>query len=159
MWVPFCILSWKAAHISRFGFHFKGLHGGDDPEGNILKFAMQKLLNNKDSLEEADISGSLACLAMRFGLEFNEDEDSLDISYKQVEHHMHICLATSTSFKKLIICSAWEPLLAEAVFQLMTNSSVSPVKRLANHSNLYCVDWGWCGKLVASLITYHHAST
>ena len=26
LWVPFCTLSWKAAHISRFGSHFEGLH-------------------------------------------------------------------------------------------------------------------------------------
>ena len=113
---------------------------------------MQKLLYNKDLLEEADISGSFTCLAMRFGLEFNEDEDSLHISYNQVEHHMHICLAASTGFKKLIICSALKLLLAEVVYKLIMNSSVSPVKRLANHSNLYCVDQGRHGKLVASLI-------
>ena len=146
------MLSWKAAHISRFGSHFEGLHGEDDSKGNILKFAIWKLLNNKDSLKEADILGFLACLAMRFGLEFNKDEDSLDVSYKQVECHICICLAASISFKKRITCSASEPLLAEAVFQLMTNSSVSPVKRLTNHSNLYCVDQGWRSKLVALLI-------
>ena len=113
---------------------------------------MRKLLNNKDLLEEVDILGSLACLAMRFRLEFNEDEDSLHVSYKQVECHMCICLAASTGFKKLITCSALESLLAEAAYELITNSSVSPVKRLANHSNLYCVDQGRCGKLVASFI-------
>ena len=150
--VFFCTLSWKAAHISRFGSHFDGLTDGDDPDGDILKFAKRKLLNNKDSLEEADVSGSLACLAMRFGLEFNEDEDSRDVSYKQVERHMRICLAASTGFKKLITCSASEPLLAEAAYQLMLNSSASPVKILANHANLYCVDRGRRGELVASLI-------
>lgn len=53
-------------------------------ENDILRFAKQKLLNGKDSLAEADSSGSLACLATRFGLEFNEDEESREVTYKQV---------------------------------------------------------------------------
>jgi len=113
---------------------------------------VQKLLNGKDSLEEADSSGSLACLATRFGLEFNEDENSREVSYKQVERHMRICLFTTTGFKKMMTCSASEPLLAEAAFRLLSNSSASPVKHLANHANLYCVDRGRRGELVAALI-------
>jgi hypothetical protein len=65
---------------------------------------------------------------------------------------MRICLATTTGFKKLITCSASEPLLAEAAFHLMFNSTASPVKHLANHANLYCVDRGRRGELVAALI-------
>ena len=124
----------------------------EDKENDILSFAKQKLLNGKEFLEDADSLGSLACLATRFGLEFNEDEDSRDICYKQVERHMRICLATTIGFKKLITCSASEPLLAEAAFQLMSDSPSSPVKHLANHVNLYCVDRGRRGELVAALI-------
>jgi hypothetical protein len=110
------------------------------------------LLNGKDSLDEADSSGSLACLATRFGLEFNEDEDSREESYKQVERHMRIGVATTTGFTKMITYSASEPLLAEAAFQLSSDSYPSPVKLLANHANLYCVDRGRRGELVAALI-------
>ena len=59
----------------RTNSHFDGLPE-EDREGQIIDFAKQKLLNGKDFLTETDISGSLACLATRFGLEFNEDEDS-----------------------------------------------------------------------------------
>jgi len=137
---------------SRFGSHFDGLPG-EDKETDIIRFAKQKLLNSgKDHLEAGDSSGSLACLAIRFGLEFNEDEDSCDISFKQVECHMRICIAATTGFKKLITCSSSEPLLAEAAFDLMSHTTSSPVKHLANHVNLYCVDRGRRGELVADLI-------
>ncbi|KAI0285279.1 hypothetical protein BGY98DRAFT_1092902 [Russula aff. rugulosa BPL654] len=115
-------------------------------------FAKQKLLNGKEFLDKADISGSLACLATRFGLEFNEDEDSRDVSYKQVERHMRVCIAATTGFKNMITCSSSEPLLAEAAFHLMLNTESNPVKYLANHANLYCVDRGRRGELVAALI-------
>jgi hypothetical protein len=124
----------------------------ENQEDDILRFAKQKLLNGKDWLEEADSSGSLACLATRFGLEFNEDEGSHEVAYKQVECHMRICLAATTGFKKMITCSASEPLLAEAAFHLMSNTTASPVKHLANHANLCCVDRGRRGELVAALI-------
>jgi hypothetical protein len=65
---------------------------------------------------------------------------------------MRICLAATTGFKKLVTCSSSEPLLAEAAFRLMSATMSSPVKHLANHSNLYCVDRGRRGELVASLI-------
>jgi hypothetical protein len=123
--------------------------------GQIIDFAKQKLLNGKDFLTETDISGSLACLATRFSLEFNEDEDSRhsrDVSYKQVERHMRNCIAATTGFKNMLTCSSSEPLLAEAAFHLMLNTESSPVKRLANHAYLYCVDRGRRGELVAALI-------
>jgi len=124
----------------------------EEDKTDIFRFAKQKLLNGRDFLDEADSSGSLACLATRFGLEFNEDEVSRDVCYKQVERHMRICLATTTGFKQMITCSASEPLLAEAAFHLMSDSPASPVKYLANHANLYCIDRGRRGELVAALI-------
>ena len=136
---------------SRFGSHFDALPA-EDREGEIINFAKQKLLNGKEFLDEADISGSLACLATRFGLEFNEDEDSRNLCYKQVERHMRVCIAATTGFKNMITCSSSEPLLAEAAFYLMLNDESNPVKYLANHANLYCVDRGRRGELVAALI-------
>ncbi|KAF8495544.1 hypothetical protein F5888DRAFT_1711816 [Russula emetica] len=142
------------AHLGRplFGSHFDGL-SEESQEEDILRFAKQKLLNGKDWLEGADSSGSLACLATRFGLEFNnEDEDSHEVAFKQVERHMRICLAATTGFKSMVTCSPSEPLLAEAAFHLMSNTTASPVKHLTNHTNLYCVDRGRRGELVAALL-------
>jgi len=65
---------------------------------------------------------------------------------------MRICIAATTRFKSMTTCASSEPLLAEAAFQLMSNSTSSPVKHLANHENLYCVDRGRRGELIAALI-------
>jgi hypothetical protein len=112
---------------------------------------MQKLLNGRNSLA-GDSSGSLACLATRFALEFSEDTESRDILCKQVESHMRLCLGATTGFERLVTFSASEPLLAEAAFEIFLQSDASPVYHLANHSNLYCVDRGQRGELVAALI-------
>ena len=135
---------------SRFGSYFDNLP--EDQVDRVLRFAKQKLLDGKEFLEMEDSLGSLACLATRLGLEFNEDEDSCNAAYKQVERHMRICISTTTGFTKMVTCSASEPLLAEAAFRLLSDSPVNPVKRLANHANLYCVDLGRRGELVAALI-------
>ena len=52
----------------------------------------------------------------------------------------------------MITYPASEPLLAKTAFQLFFDSSASPVKHLANHTNLYCVDRARRGELVAALI-------
>jgi len=65
---------------------------------------------------------------------------------------MRLCLAATTGFDRLITIAASEPLLAEAASQLMHESQTSPVRHLANHSDLNCVDHGWRGELVAALI-------
>ena len=65
---------------------------------------------------------------------------------------MRNCIAAMTGFKNMITCSSSEPLLAGAAFHLMLNIESSPVKRLANHAYLYCVDRGRRGELVAALI-------
>jgi hypothetical protein len=48
--------------------------------------------------------------------------------------------------------SAYVPPSAEAAFQLLSNSTDSPVKHHTNHTNLYCVAQGQPGKLVLALI-------
>lgn len=121
-------------------------------EEETLQFAKQKLLDGKVELSDNDISGSLACLAIRFGLEFNEDPESRDVSCTQVERHMRLCLAATTGFERLVTCSGSEPILAEAAYEILQSSNSSPVHRLANHANLYCVDRGRRGELVAALI-------
>ncbi len=136
---------------SRFGSHYDCLPI-EDKEIRTLHLAMEKLLDSKQELKKEDNLGSLACLAVQFALEFNEDEESQDISCKQVEWHMRLCLFATTGFRKMVTGPASEPLLAEAAFWLLQNSDASLAKHLMDHSNLYCIDHGWCGKLVAALI-------
>ena len=125
----FCTLHWKAVPLtqSRFGSHFNGLPE-EDREVDIIRFAKQKLLNSGNNyFEPEDSFSSLACLAVWFGLEF-KDEDLFNISFKQVERHMRICIAATTGFKKLTTCLSSKPLLAEAAFDLMSHITSSPVK-------------------------------
>jgi hypothetical protein len=70
--------------LSRFG----SIYDAWNDEPHLLLFTKQKLLNGSSTLAEWDNLGSLACLSVRFGLEFNEDPNSRDVSCKQVERHM-----------------------------------------------------------------------
>jgi hypothetical protein len=122
-------------------------------ENQVMIFAKQKLLNNKPNLLE-DKAGSLACLCVRFALEFgtNPNERTRATLHKQIERHMRLCIAATTGFEEFVTIAGSEPLLAEAAFELTRASKVNPVRHLANHSDLYCVDRGRRGELVAALI-------
>jgi hypothetical protein len=120
-----------------------------DKEDEILGLAKQKLLGGQTNLDDL---GVLACLATRFALEFNEDRESQKLSCTQIERHMRLCLAATAGFEKLVTYSASEPLLAEAALHILRSSNKNPVRHLANHSNLYCIDRGRRGELVAALI-------
>jgi hypothetical protein len=133
---------------SRFSVYHDQLNDEDE----LLHFAKQKLLDGKETLEKEDSAGSLACLSVRFALEFNADSISRDAACKQVERHMRLCLAATTGFESLITIAGSEPLLAEAAEELMRDSGANPVRYLANHSDLHCVDRGRRGELVAALI-------
>jgi hypothetical protein len=65
---------------------------------------------------------------------------------------MQPCLAATTGFETLITLAGSEPLLAEAASQIMHESLTNPVRHLADHSDLNCVDRGRRGELVAALI-------
>jgi hypothetical protein len=117
-----------------------------------MLFAKEKLLIGRSRLVDGDGPGSLACLSVRFALEFNADSISRDVTCKQVERHMRLCLAATTGFSRLITLAGSEPLLAEAAWQLMRDSSAKPVRHLAEHSDLHCIDRGRRGELVAALL-------
>jgi hypothetical protein len=53
----------------------------------LLDFAKQKLLDGLDVLAENNRPGCLACLSVRFALEFNMDGTARDIACVQVERH------------------------------------------------------------------------
>jgi len=133
---------------TRFGVYHDQLRYEDE----LFEFAKQKLLDGGPALKLGDSPGSLACLSVRFALEFDADSNSRDVACKQVERHMRLCLAATTGFERLITLAGSEPLLAEAASQIMRGSGVNPVRHLANHSDLHCVDRGRRGELVAALI-------
>ena len=109
-------------------------------------------MDGPQQLEKKDTSGSLACLSVRFALEFDVVSNFREVARKQVERHMRLCLAATTGCETLITFSGSEPLLAEAASELMYDSLANPVRHLANHSDLHCIDRGRRGELVAALI-------
>lgn len=75
-----------------------------------------------------------------------------DIIRTQVERHMRLCLAATAGRDTLVTLPGSEPLLAEAAYHLMKETQSNPVRHLAHHSDLYCVDRGRRGELVAALL-------
>ncbi len=118
----------------------------------LMDLAKVKLLDGPSSLNEDNRSGSLACLSVRFALEFNHDGTAGDIARTQVERHMRLCLAATAGRETFITLAGSEPLLAEAAYELMKMAHSNPVRHLANHSDLHCVDRGRRGELVAALL-------
>ncbi|KAI0245005.1 hypothetical protein BJV78DRAFT_1270710 [Lactifluus subvellereus] len=131
-----------------FGSHYDALGNN---EAELMLFAKQKLLNGKSAID-MDGPGSLACLCVRFALEFNADALSRAVTCTQVERHMRLCVAATTGFERMVTIAGSEPLLAEAASELMRTSTENPVRHLANHSDLNCVDRGRRGELVAAFI-------
>ena len=120
-------------------------------EVELIDLVKEKLLDGRRTLRN-DQSGSLACLSVRFALEFNMDGTAGDIVRTQVERHMRLCLAATAGRDMLITLAGSEPLLAEAAYELMKGTRSNPVHHLANHRDLNCVDRGRRGELVAALL-------
>jgi hypothetical protein len=118
----------------------------------MINYAKQKLLGCSGGLEEENRAGSLACLSTRFALEFNADGTAHDVTYTQVERHMRLCIAATTGLEKIITIPGSEPLLAEAAYELMKDTGTNAVRRLAEHSDLNCIDRGRRGEMVATLL-------
>ena len=121
-------------------------------EEDALDFARMKLLCGPPVLANNDRPGSLACLSVRFALEFNMDGTARDVICAQIERHMRPCLAATAGLEKLVTVAGSEPLLAEAAYQLMKESNKNAVDYLAGHPDLSCIDRGVRGELVATLL-------
>ncbi|KAH9990646.1 hypothetical protein BJV74DRAFT_920614 [Russula compacta] len=118
-------------------------------ELELMDLVKAKLHNGPPVLDPKNWPGSLACLSVRFALEFNMDAPGSDIARTQVERHMRLCLAATPEF---ITLAGSEPLLAEAAYELMERTRLNPVRHLASNSFLNCVDRGRRGELVAALL-------
>ena len=89
--------------LSRFAstYDARNKHLRNKDDLYILNFAKQKLLNGKSTLGK-DRSSSLACLSVRFALEFNMDGTAGDIVRTQVERHMRLCIAATAGRNTLV---------------------------------------------------------
>ena len=137
---------------SRFGSYWDHLPENVHEELSVMNYAKQKLLNGPTELRDDNRAGSLACLSIRFALEFNIDNVSRDVTFAQVERHMRLCIATTAGLEKLITIPGSEPLLAEVAYELMKATRTNAVRHLAEHSDLNCIDRGRRGELVAALL-------
>ena len=135
---------------TRFGTRYDALT--DHRQKHLMDFAQQKLLCGKSTLRRDNGPGVLACLSVRFGLEFHPDRASRAIACQQVERHMRLCLAAINGFEKLATISPSEPLLAEGARDLLQDTLMDPIDHLVRHSDLNCIDLGRRGELVAALI-------
>ena len=134
---------------NRFGTRYDALLGDTE----LIVFAKQKLLGGSSiTLKEDNQAGILACLSVRFALEFNADASALAVACAQVERHMRLCITATSGLEKLVTLAGSEPLLAEAACDLMKQASMDPVCHLVKHSDLNCIDRGRRGELIAALI-------
>jgi hypothetical protein len=96
---------------NRFGCHYDALP--EDYKEVFMRFARQKLLDGQVELTASGMNGpgSLACLSVRFALEFDRaDGDSRTVARKQVERHMRLSVAATTGFETLVTVAGSEPL-------------------------------------------------
>ena len=123
---------------------------------SIVAFAADKLLCGHGITGwKIEGSESLACLAVRLGLDFRT-ASWLDRKAErtQVERHMRICLAATVGFRSMITISPSEPLLAEALYTIMGRSlgaEEAPKALLAHITGSY-LSAGDRGEVVAALL-------
>ena len=98
---------------------------------------------------------SLACLAVRLGLDFKASSWLDRASERtQVEHHMRMCLAASDGFRTMVTISPSEPLLAEASAAVMREclgEKEAPTALLQHISSSY-LNAGDRGEIVVALL-------
>jgi hypothetical protein len=137
---------------NRFGSFYDALPEIEQDDEVMLP-ARAKLLVGRSTLADIDGPSSLACLSVRFALEFNPaDEKARDVALEQIERHMRFCVAATAGFKTLVTSAGSEPLLAEAAGALLDSTHKNPVHHVANHPDLDCVERGQLGELVAALL-------
>jgi hypothetical protein len=119
--------------------------------GKLMHLAKSKLLDGPIKLDDVKGLGSLACLSVRFALDFDlADKCGRDVSLSLVERHMRLCVAASIGFEKVITMAGSEPYLAEAARELM--SDFGAARLLAENSSLNWIDLGRRGELIAALL-------
>ncbi|KAF8907965.1 hypothetical protein CPB84DRAFT_1768288 [Gymnopilus junonius] len=114
--------TYHMAHLGRPLFATRYDCGSDLIKQSIITFAQEKLLCRKlvgdTSLSDAE---SLACLAIRLGLDFKSTSWTDRRAERiQVERHMRLCLSATAGFQKMVTISPSEPLLAEAAYSTMS---------------------------------------
>jgi hypothetical protein len=121
------------------------------PVSRVLTFAKQKLLYS--SFTKMSSAGILACLSVRFALDFDLSARSRSQEDNQVEEHLRLCLRAISGFGYILTTAVSEPFLAKAAAQLIPSyyHTATPAEDLVTHG-LDCIDYGQQGSLTASLL-------
>jgi len=139
----------------RTSCRFASRYIADEPDSSvrtqIVRFALQKLLGGHEAINSDD--QSLACLSVRFPLEFDfSDPNTRSLVRKQIEHHMRLCTIATSGFEVLLSTVGSEPLLAEAAATAMADRETNPVRLLSTLLGKNCINHGERGELVAALL-------
>ena len=127
----------------------------------MLHFATEKLLGGPNLMKTNDTGDalitstdqSIACLSVRFPLEFNFAYPNVqNLVRKQIEHHMRLCTVATSSFDVLFSTVGSEPLLAEAASHAMAINRTNPIRELSDIMDKNCINHSEHGELVAALL-------
>jgi len=117
----------------------------------IVDFATHKLLGGHEVVKSDD--ESLACLSVRFPLEFDfSDPNVRSLGRKQIEHHMRLCTIAKSGFEVLFSTVGSEPLLPKAAAGAMADCETNPVRLLSTLLDKNCINHGERGELVTALL-------
>lgn len=127
--------------------------GEDDTKQEIIRFAAGKLLNEESTIEEFSNDQILACLSQRLPIEFKSTNYVVQASErKQVEGHMRVCLKVDAAFETMTTTSSSEPLLSEAAYFIMQQSSFNAVKALRSVMEGFAIYKGDRGEFLVLLL-------
>ncbi|KAF8893733.1 hypothetical protein CPB84DRAFT_1732264 [Gymnopilus junonius] len=143
------------AHLGRALFATRYDCGDQHVKKSIIEFAQVKVLCRKVITGPLQTNETLACLAIRLGLEFKSTSwVDRKAERAQVERHMRLCLAATPGFHNMVTISPSEPLLAEAAFLTMNDhlSIDDAPTQLLYHINWSYLDPGNKGEVVAALL-------
>lgn len=136
--------------MCRFASRYES--GDDEVKADIIHFAQEKLICRSPYVEGEPLTqdAELACMSVRFGLEFNATTlASQDRERTQVEKHLRLCLAIDRGFETAVTVAPSEPLLAEAASILMTNDNFDVPRSLLRELERPGLNTGDRGELLA----------
>ena len=118
----------------------------------IITFAAAKLLNvNLGKVEELVDDQRLACLSQRIPLELNSTTRIAQANeMKQV--HMRVWLKIDATFESMVTVSASEPLLSEAAYSPMAQTSFNVSKAMKSVLDGFPIDQGDRGEFLIMLL-------
>jgi len=133
--------------LSSFAADYDSSEAIGVPVSKVMDFVRSKLVCGRT---DNNIHVILACLSVRFALDFGLSDAHARDQYNQVEEHLRLCLGASRGFSRIVTRALSEPYLAKAAAGLVKK----PAKDFVDnwHMPVGFFDYGQRGELVASLL-------